>query len=74
MLTRADGDGRGGVHALCLGVPIKFLGVGEAIDGLEIFDPQRLANRILGMGDVVGLVEKASETWMRKKPKKSQPA
>ena len=65
VLTRADGDGRGGA-ALSMryvtGVPIKFLGVGEAIDKLEVFDPSRVANRILGMGDVVGLVEKAAET------------
>ncbi|MBT5157922.1 MAG: signal recognition particle protein [Rhodobiaceae bacterium] len=65
VLTRADGDGRGGA-ALSMryvtGVPIKFLGVGEAIDKLEVFDPARVANRILGMGDVVGLVEKAAET------------
>lgn len=64
LLTRADGDGRGGA-ALSIrhvtGVPIKFLGVGEAIDRLEVFDPVRIANRILGMGDVVGLVEKATE-------------
>ena len=73
VLTRADGDGRGGA-ALSMryvtGVPIKFLGVGEAIDKLEIFDPQRLANRILGMGDVVGLVEKASETMDAEKAEK----
>ncbi|MGB0342544.1 MAG: signal recognition particle protein [Parvibaculales bacterium] len=64
MLTRMDGDGRGGA-ALSIrhvtGVPIKFLGIGEATDKLEIFDPARLANRILGMGDIVGLVEKAAE-------------
>ena len=73
LLTRADGDGRGGA-ALSMryvtGVPIKFLGVGEAIDRLEIFDPQRLANRILGMGDVVGLVEKAAETMDAEKAEK----
>ena len=73
MLTRADGDGRGGA-ALSMryvtGVPIKFLGVGEAIDRLEVFDPQRLANRILGMGDVVGLVEKAAETMDAEKAEK----
>ncbi len=73
VLTRADGDGRGGA-ALSMryvtGVPIKFLGVGEAIDKLEIFDPQRLANSILGMGDVVGLVEKASETMDAEKAEK----
>lgn len=65
VLTRADGDGRGGA-ALSMryvtGVPIKFLGVGEAIDKLKVFDPSRVANLILGMGDVVGLVEKAAET------------
>ena len=73
VLTRADGDGRGGA-ALSMrhvtGVPIKFLGVGEALDKLEIFDPQRLANRILGMGDVVGLVEKAAETMDAEKAEK----
>jgi signal recognition particle subunit SRP54 len=73
LLTRADGDGRGGA-ALSMryvtGVPIKFLGVGEAIDKLELFDPQRLANRILGMGDVVGLVEKAAETMDAEKAEK----
>lgn len=73
ILTRADGDGRGGA-ALSMrhvtGVPIKFLGVGEAIDKLELFDPQRVANRILGMGDVVGLVEKAAETMDAQKAEK----
>lgn len=64
VLTRADGDARGGA-ALSMravsGAPIKLLGVGEKIDELEVFDAQRLAGRILGMGDVVGLVEKAAE-------------
>ncbi|MEM6491390.1 MAG: signal recognition particle protein, partial [Pseudomonadota bacterium] len=64
VLTRADGDSRGGA-ALSMraatGRPIKFLGMGEKIDALDAFDPQRLAGRILGMGDVVGLVEKAME-------------
>ena len=64
VLTKMDGDARGGA-ALSLreatGKPILFLGVGEKIDGLEVFDPQRIAGRILGMGDVVGLVEKARE-------------
>ncbi|MCC6982460.1 MAG: signal recognition particle protein [Bauldia sp.] len=63
VLTRADGDGRGGA-ALSMravtGKPIKFLGTGEKSDALEEFDPQRIANRILGMGDIVGLVEKAA--------------
>lgn len=64
VLTRADGDGRGGA-ALSMravtGKPIKLMGVGEKWDALEDFDPQRVAGRILGMGDIVGLVEKARE-------------
>jgi len=65
ILTRVDGDGRGGAaismkHATS--VPIKFIGVGEKVDNLEVFHPDRIANRILGMGDIVSLVEKASET------------
>jgi len=64
ILTRVDGDGRGGA-ALSMkqttGKPIKFLGVGEKIADLETFYPDRLANRILGMGDIVSLVEKASQ-------------
>jgi signal recognition particle subunit SRP54 len=65
VLTRADGDGRGGA-ALSMravtGKPIKLLGVGEKWDALEDFDPKRIAGRILGMGDIVSLVEKAAET------------
>lgn len=65
VLTRVDGDSRGGA-ALSMravtGKPIKLLGVGEKIDALENFHPDRLAGRILGMGDVVSLVEKAAET------------
>jgi signal recognition particle subunit SRP54 len=65
VLTRADGDGRGGA-ALSMravtGKPIKLVGVGETWDALEEFDPKRVAGRILGMGDIVGLVEKAAET------------
>lgn len=64
VLTRADGDGRGGA-ALSMravtGLPIKFLGVGERTDALEPFDARRIAGRILGQGDIVGLVEKAVE-------------
>jgi len=64
VLTRVDGDGRGGA-ALSMravtGKPIKLIGVGEKLDALEDFDPSRIAGRILGMGDVVGLVEKALE-------------
>ncbi|MBS0331947.1 MAG: signal recognition particle protein, partial [Proteobacteria bacterium] len=66
VLTRADGDGRGGA-ALSMrevtGLPIKFLGVSEKIDGLEVFDAARVAGRILGQGDVVALVEKAAQDF-----------
>ena len=65
VLTRVDGDGRGGA-ALSMravtGKPIKLIGVGEKWDALEDFHPQRIAGRILGMGDVVSLVEKAAQT------------
>ena len=65
VLTRIDGDGRGGA-ALSMravtGKPIKLLGTSEKLDGLEDFHPERVASRILGMGDVVSLVEKAAET------------
>jgi len=65
VLTRVDGDARGGA-ALSMravsGKPIKLIGVGEKLDALEEFYPERIAGRILGMGDVVGLVEKAMET------------
>ena len=64
ILTKLDGDTRGGV-ALSVrhltNVPIKFIGVSEKMDGLETFDPERMAGRILGMGDIVSLVEKATE-------------
>ena len=64
-LTRMDGDGRGGA-ALSMravtGKPIKLIGVGEKMDALEEFHPKRIADRILGMGDIVSLVEKAAET------------
>ena len=62
ILTKMDGDARGGA-AISIrsvtGVPIKFLGTGEGIDALEAYDPSRLSSRILGMGDVIGLIEKA---------------
>ncbi len=65
ILTRVDGDGRGGA-ALSMravtGCPIKLIGVGEKLDSIEPFHPARIASRILGMGDVVSLVEKAQET------------
>jgi len=65
ILTKLDGDTRGGV-ALSVrhltNVPIKFMGTSEKMDGLELFDPERMAGRILGMGDIVSLVEKATES------------
>ncbi len=65
VLTRMDGDGRGGA-ALSMravtGKPIKFVGLGEKMDALETFEPERVAGRILGMGDIVALVEKAQDT------------
>src|SRR3984893_16718269 len=65
VLTRIDGDGRGGA-ALSMravtGKPIKLIGTGKKLDALEDFDPARIAGRILGMGDIVALVEKAAAT------------
>jgi signal recognition particle subunit SRP54 len=64
ILTRADGDGRGGAMLsmrAVTGLPIKYLGAGEKVDALEVFDARRVAGRILGQGDIVALVEKASE-------------
>jgi signal recognition particle subunit SRP54 len=65
ILTKVDGDARGGA-AISMrsvtGVPIKFLGVGEKVDALEVFHPDRLASRILGMGDMLSLIEKAEQT------------
>jgi len=73
VLTRIDGDGRGGA-ALSMravtGKPIKLMGTGEKIDALEDFHPERIAGRILGMGDVVSLVEKAAETIDQEEAKK----
>jgi signal recognition particle subunit SRP54 len=73
VLTRIDGDGRGGA-ALSMravtGKPIKLLGTGEKLDGLEDFHPSRIASRILGMGDVVSLVERAAQTVDHEKAKK----
>jgi signal recognition particle subunit SRP54 len=65
ILTKVDGDARGGAAIsmrAVTGVPIKFLGVGEKVDALEAFHPDRLASRILGMGDVLSLIEKAEQT------------
>ena len=73
VLTRIDGDGRGGAALstrAVTGKPIKLLGTGEKLDELEEFHPDRIANRILGMGDVVSLVEKAAETIDAEKAEK----
>ena len=66
MLTKIDGDARGGA-AISIrsvtGVPIKYLGTGEGLDAIEVYDPGRLSSRILGMGDVIGLIEKAEAAF-----------
>ena len=75
VLTRIDGDARGGA-ALSMravtGKPIKLLGIGEKLDALEAFHPERIAGRILGMGDVVSLVEKAAETIDQRRSRKAR--
>ena len=74
ILTKLDGDTRGGV-ALSVrhltNVPIKFIGISEKMDGLTTFDPERMAGRILGMGDVISLVEKAQEAIDEKEAEKT---
>lgn len=74
VLTKLDGDTRGGV-ALSVrhltNVPIKFIGTSEKLDGLDSFDPERMAGRILGMGDIVSLVEKATEAIDEKEAEKT---
>ena len=74
ILTKLDGDTKGGV-ALSVrhltNVPIKFIGVSEKLDGLDFFDPERAAGRILGMGDIVSLVEKATEAIDEKEAEKA---
>lgn len=74
ILSKLDGDTRGGV-ALSVrhltNVPIKFIGTGEKLDGLDTFDPKRMAGRILGMGDIVSLVEKATEVIDEKEAEKA---
>ena len=73
ILTKADGDSRGGaalsVKAIC-GKPIRFLGTGEKIDALELFHPDRLASRILGMGDILSLIEEAEKKVDKSKAEK----
>ena len=74
ILTKLDGDTRGGV-ALSVrhltNVPIKFMGTSEKLDGLDFFDPERAAGRILGMGDIVSLVEKATDAIDEKEAEKT---
>ena len=75
ILTRADGDARGGAAVsmkYVSQVPIKFLGIGEKIDNIEVFHPDRIANRILGMGDIVTLVEKAAQDLGEENIKKAE--
>jgi len=73
--TRVDGDGRGGAALsmkFATNIPIKFIGIGEKIEELDVFHPDRIANRILGMGDVVSLVEKATQDLDEEKIKKTE--
>jgi signal recognition particle subunit SRP54 len=73
IMTKMDGDARGGA-AISIrsvtGVPIKFIGTGEAMDALEIYDPNRLASRILGMGDMLGLIERAEAAFDQQQSQK----
>ena len=73
FMTKMDGDARGGA-AISIrevtGVPIKFLGVGESVDAIEVYNPDRLASRILGMGDVLGLIQKAEASFDQKEAEK----
>jgi signal recognition particle subunit SRP54 len=73
IMTKMDGDSRGGA-AISIrsvtGIPIKFIGTGEKLDALEAFQPERLASRILGMGDVIGLIEKAEAAFDEKQAQK----
>ena len=75
VLTKLDGDARGGaalsVKAVT-GKPIKYVGISEKMDGLEPFHPDRMASRILGMGDMLTLIEKRSPLWMKKRQRRSR--
>jgi signal recognition particle subunit SRP54 len=68
-ISKMDGDARGGA-AISIrkvtGIPIKFIGVGESLDALEMYNPKRMADRILGMGDIVGIIEKAEQSFNEK--------
>lgn len=73
VLTRLDGDGRGGAAlsmSTVVSAPIKYAGMGEKLDDLELFQPERIASQILGMGDIVGLVEKAAQNIDTEKAEK----
>jgi signal recognition particle subunit SRP54 len=73
ILTKLDGDTRGGAAltiSFTVGKPIKFVGTGEKMEALDVFHPDRMANRILGMGDVVSLVERAQEAYSDEEAKK----
>jgi signal recognition particle subunit SRP54 len=74
ILTKMEGDARGGA-AISIrsvtGVPIKFLGTGEGLDAIEVYDPNRLSSRILGMGDLLGLIERAEATMDQEEARKS---
>lgn len=75
ILTKVDGDARGGAAIsmrAVTGVPIKYLATGEKLDALEVFHPDRLASRILGMGDMLSLIEKAEQTFDAKEAEKLQ--
>jgi signal recognition particle subunit SRP54 len=75
ILTKIDGDARGGAAIsmrAVTGVPIKFLGTGEKLDGFEMFHPDRLADRILGMGDVMTLIERAEQAYDEKEAERLQ--
>ncbi|MFP5343449.1 MAG: signal recognition particle protein [Candidatus Limnocylindria bacterium] len=75
VLTKIDGDARGGAAlsiSAVTGVPVKFLGTGEKTDALEVFHPDRLAGRILGMGDILTLVERAQETFDARQAQKME--
>jgi signal recognition particle subunit SRP54 len=75
VLTKVEGDARGGallsIRAVT-GKPVKFLGIGEKLDALELFHPDRMASRILGMGDVLSLIEKAQETFTLEQAEEAQ--
>ena len=75
VLTKLDGDTRGGAALSIRSVvnkPIKFVGTGEKFDAIDVFHPERMADRILGMGDIVSLVEKAQEQYDEEEARRLQ--